>query len=108
MMQQLIAILPYLGLAAALALLSYLHTGRVVRPKWKLPGKIARYLLISGVLAYFFGAWSLIYIFGDVLLALAFHTWVCRKHDINWWTLEPEDRYIALTEKWARGEFGER
>lgn len=100
------AVLPYLALAAALSVFGYFHTGRVVRPKWKLWGKLARYLLLTGALAHFFGAWSLVYIFGDFGLGLAFHTWVCRKHDIDWWTLAPEERYVALTEKWARGEFG--
>ncbi len=104
MASALLAALPYVALATALAALGYVHTGRVVRPKWKLPWKIGRYLLISGVLAYFLGPWSLIYIFGDVLIGLVFHTWVCRTYDINWWTLAPEDRYVALTEKLARGE----
>ena len=95
----------YIALAVVLWVLGALHTGRIVRPKWKLWGKLVRYVLVSGVLAFWVGPWSLIYIFGDVAVGLAFHTWVCMRHDLNWWTLAPEERYVALTEKWARGDF---
>jgi hypothetical protein len=51
------------------------------------------------------GPYALIFIIGHQLLGGIGHFWICRKHGINWLTCEPEEKYLELTEKWARGDF---
>ncbi|MEQ9299594.1 MAG: hypothetical protein RIF33_13560 [Cyclobacteriaceae bacterium] len=92
-------------LALAIWMAGYFHTGKYVRPKWKIPGKLAFYLLVSASLIYFFNYYALIFILGHPLLGLVFHIKVCNKHDINWTNCAPKEKYLELQEKWARGEF---
>ncbi len=92
-------------LALCLWVPGYFHTGRFVRPRWKISGKFIFYMSISFALAYWFGYYSLIFILGQPLLGLVFHIKVCKKHQINWLTCEPKEKYLALQEKWAKGDF---
>ena len=94
----------YLLLAVLIWFLGYFHTGRFVRPKWKIPGKFIFYIAVSYGLAYWFEHWSLIFIIGHPLIGLIFHIRACRKNDINWVNCEPRDKYIELQEKWGKGE----
>lgn len=96
----------YLLLATLIWLLGYLHNGKFVRPKWKIPGKFLFYLGISAALVHWWEHWSLVFIIGHPLLGFLFHLKVCRNHDIHWLTCTPQDQYIALQEKWAKGDFG--
>ncbi|WNJ20102.1 hypothetical protein [Pontibacter sp. G13] len=95
----------YLLIASGIWMLGFLHAGKYVQPRWKIPGKFLFYLSISGVIAHFWGPWSLLFIVGHPLIGLIFHIRACRKHAINWMTCEPIEEYKALQEKWARGEF---
>jgi hypothetical protein len=95
----------YLLLALAIWVLGYFHTGKYVRPKWKIPGKLLFYLVLSGLLAHWVGHYALLFVIGHPLVGLLFHIKACKKHHINWKDCTPRDRYLALQEKWARGEW---
>ncbi|EAY25810.1 hypothetical protein [Microscilla marina] len=95
----------YLLVAVLLWVLGYLHTGKLVRPRWKQPGKAVFYLTISVALIYWFDHYALFFIILHPLLGLVFHIRVCRRHHINWKTCQPREKYIELQEKWAKGEF---
>lgn len=79
--------------------------GRFVRPQWKKPGKFLFYMLVSWGLLAWVGSYALFFIVGHQALGFAGHLYICRQHDIDWRTCEPEERYLALTKRWARGEF---
>lgn len=98
-------VLIYIGLAIIIWFLGYFHTGKFVRPKWKIPGKFFFYVIVSGLLAYWLGHWALIFIIGHPLIGLIFHIKVCKEHNINWLNCEPKEQYLALQEKWAKGDF---
>ncbi|MEM9671492.1 MAG: hypothetical protein AAF992_02805 [Bacteroidota bacterium] len=95
----------YFLLALVLWVAGYLHTGRFVRPRWKQAGKLLFYLGVSALLIYWIGPYSLIFIIGHPLIGLIFHIRVCNQHGINWRSCQPREKYIALQEKWARGDF---
>lgn len=96
----------YLGLALVNWSLGYhFFGGRFVRPKWKRPGKLIAYLVISWGLLIWIGHFALIFIVGHQLLGAIGHFTICKKNGIDWRTCQPEEKYIALTEKWARGDF---
>jgi hypothetical protein len=40
-------------------------------------------------------------------MGFIFHLKICKKHGINWISCEPREKYIALQEKWAKGEINE-
>ncbi len=94
-----------LGLAVFLWVLGYVHTGRFVRPRWKIPGKFLFYTGVSALLTYWWDYYALFFIVGHPALGIFFHSLACRKHGINWLTCEPRAKYIALQEKWAKGDF---
>ena len=96
----------YLITSVLIWILGYFHTGKYVRPKWKIPGKFAFYVGVSFALVYAFGHWGLLFVIGHPLIGLLFHLKVCQDHDIHWLSCEPKERYLALQEKWARGDFG--
>lgn len=95
----------YLIISVVIWLLGYLHTGRFVRPKWKIPRKCIFYVGISFVLVSWLGHWALPFIIGHPLVGLLFHTKICKEHNIDWRTCEPKEKYLELQEKWARGDF---
>ena len=96
----------YLLLAAGLVSIGYFRFGgRYVLPKWKRNGKIIAYMLLSYIALVGLGHWALIYIIGSQGIGFIFHIYACRKYDIDWRTIEPRERYIALMEKWGRGDF---
>lgn len=96
----------YLILAVMIWFVSYhFFGGRFIRPHWKKAGKFFAYIFISFVLLATVGHYALIFIIGHQLLGGVGHFMICKKHDINWRTCQPEDKYIALTEKWAKGDF---
>lgn len=84
----------------------FLHTGKFVKPQWKIVGKAFFYLAVSNLLIAWVGYYSLIFIIGHPLIGLVFHIKVCRQYDIDWVRCVPREKYIELQEKWARGEFG--
>ncbi|MEO0899254.1 MAG: hypothetical protein AAFY71_22775 [Bacteroidota bacterium] len=98
----------YLLVAVLIWGLGYLHTGKFVRPKWKIPGKFLFYVGVSTALVYAFGHWALLFIIGHPLIGLLFHVKVCKDHHINWLTCEPKEKYLELQEKWAKGDFGKK
>jgi hypothetical protein len=79
--------------------------GRFVRPKWKQPGKFIAYMTISFVLLTLVGHYALIFIIGHQALGGIGHYMICKKHNINFWTCQPEEKYLEVTEKWAKGDF---
>lgn len=89
-------------LAIIIWILGYIHNGRFVRPRWKVPGKFIFYVGISYILINEFGMYSLIFIVGHPLIGLTFHTILCKKHNINWLTCEPSDIYLQQIEKWSK------
>lgn len=95
----------YLLIALIIWFAGYFHTGKYVRPKWKITGKFIFYIVVSVLLIYWIDHYSLFFIVGHQLIGLIFHLIVCKKHNINWINCEPKDKYIALQEKWAKGEF---
>lgn len=97
--------LTYTLIAILIWCLGYLHSGRFVRPKWKIPGKFIFYVGLSAALAHWFGHWGLIFIIGHPLIGLLFHIKVCKAHGINWRNCTPRDKYINLQEQWASGNF---
>ena len=95
----------YLVIATVVWTVGYLHTGRFVRPKWKIPGKFIFYMSMSFVLAYWLAHWALIFILGQPLIGLIFHIMVCKSHRINWLSCQPRAQYLELQERWAKGDF---
>jgi len=95
----------YIALAVIIWFTGYFHTGRFVRPKWKIPGKFLFYIAVSFGLIWWLGHYSLIFIIGHQLIGLAFHWRICKQNSINWITCEPRERYLELQEKWAKGNF---
>jgi len=95
-------------IAAEIWILGYLHTGRFVRPRWKIPGKFIFYVGVSFVLALWIGHFSLIFIIGHQLIGLIFHIRACNRNNINWLRCEPRDKFLELQEKWASGDFKKR
>lgn len=96
----------FLILAVMIWLLSYHYFGgRFIRPHWKKAGKFFAYIIISFVLLAIVGHYALKFIIGHQLLGGVGHFMICKKHGIDWRTCKPEDKYIALTEKWAKGDF---
>ena len=95
----------YIVAAIFIWLAGYFHTGRFVRPKWKIPGKFVFYVGMSVALVLWLGHWSLIFIVGHPAFGLFFHLKVCRENKINWLTCEPRETYFELQEQWAKGNF---
>lgn len=97
----------YAMLAVGIWMLGYFHTGRIVRPKWKLLGKFVFYVGVSLGFVGWINHYALVFILGHPLIGLIFHTVICRKYNIHWLTCEPEDQYIKLSERWAKGHLAE-
>jgi hypothetical protein len=92
----------YLLLALGIWLVSYrLFGGRFVRPKWKQAGKLIAYLVISFLLLIYFDHYALIFIIGHQLLGVLGHFMICKKHGINFWTSQPEEKYLEVMERWS-------
>ncbi len=97
----------YLGLAAVIWGVSYrLFGGRFIRPQWKKVGKFIGYMTASFILLILVGHFALIFIIGHQASGGVGHYMICKKHDIDFWTCQPEEKYLELTEKWAKGDFG--
>ena len=95
----------YLLFASIIWLLGFkFFGGRFIRPKWKIPGKFIGYLTISFVLLTLFDHYALIYIIGHQASGVIGHYFICKKHDIDFWTCEPESKYLEVTEKWTKGK----
>ncbi len=96
----------YLIAAVLIWLFSYrFFGGRFVRPKWKQPGKLIAYLLITFVLLLTIGHFASIFIIGHQALGGIGHYYICKQHDIDFWTCQPEEKYLEVTERWAAGNF---
>jgi hypothetical protein len=57
------------------------------------------------VLLAIFGHYAIQFIFGHQLLGGVGHFIICKKHGIDLRTSQPEERYIDLREKLAKGDF---
>ena len=96
----------YLTAAVVTWLFSYRYFGgRFVRPKWKQTGKLIAYLLITFVLLLLVDHYAIIFIIGHQALGGIAHYLICKKHNINFWTCKPEEKYLEVTERWASGNF---
>ena len=95
----------YLGLATLFWIVQYLHNGRFVRPRWKIPGKFIFYITVSFLLIGWIGHLSLLFIIGHPMIGFIFHLKICRENNIDWLACEPREAYQALMDKYARGEF---
>jgi len=92
----------YLILAAPIWAVSYrLFGGRFIRPQWKKAGKFIAYLIASFILLILVGHYALIFIIGHQALGGIGHYMICKKHGINVWTCQPEEKYLEVTKKWA-------
>jgi hypothetical protein len=94
----------YLFFAVVICMLGYIHSGRFVRPKWKIPGKFIFYTGVSFGLALWIGPFSLIFIIGHPLVGIIFHIRACRMNYIDWLKCEPREKYLELQERWASGD----
>lgn len=97
----------YTILAVMIWFIGFFHNGKFVRPKWKIPGKFIFYVGVSFLLTHWFNHYALFFIVGHPLIGFMFHLKICKKHDINWISCEPKEKYLALQEKWAKGDFSE-
>ena len=79
--------------------------GRFVRPRWKIVGKAAAALTLAYFAMVWLGPWGLALPVAHQAIGMAGHVVICQRHGIDWRTCEPQERYIALQEKWARGDF---
>jgi hypothetical protein len=94
----------YLMAAVFIWLFSYhFFDGRFVRPKSKQIGKLVAYLVITFVLSQLVGHFAIIFIVGHQALGGIGHYYICKKHNIDFWTCQPEEKYIEVTERWAKG-----
>ena len=98
----------YLITAIIIWIAGYIHNGRFVRPKWKIPGKFIFYIGVSFLLTYWIEHYALIFILGHPLIGVLFHIKACKENNINWQTCEPKDKYLELQEKWAKGNFSNK
>ena len=95
------------GLAgiAALWLMGYRwFGGRFVRPRWKITGKAVTALSIAYLAMVWLGPWGLAIPVAHQASGMIGHVVICQRHGIDWRTCEPQESYIALQEKWARGD----
>jgi len=81
--------------------------GRFIAPRWKVWGKLAFFLLVTGALSLWLGLWALVWVVGHQGLGLLGHAWWCGKHGIDWLTCQPRDRYLELRPWAAADGFGE-
>jgi hypothetical protein len=95
-----------LVIALSLWVAGFAIFGRFIAPRWKIPGKLAFYLIVAALLSWLAGHWSLIWIVGHPLLGIAAHIAWCRRHGIHWLTCQPREVYLRLR-PWA-AEGGER
>ncbi|MDD9942814.1 MAG: hypothetical protein OXU20_17370 [Myxococcales bacterium] len=79
--------------------------GRFVRPRWKIYGKAAVALTLAYFAMVWLGPWGLLIPAVHQSAGIVGHVAICRRHGIDWRTCEPRAQYIALQEKWARGDF---
>lgn len=79
--------------------------GTMVRPVWKIPGKLAFTVFFSYLLFVWIGPWAWLFILSHQALGFIGHVVICRRHGINWRNCEPREKYLELTTKWARGDF---
>ena len=95
----------YLITSVLIWVLGYFHTGKFVRPKWKVPWKLVFYVGVSAILVHWFGHWGLIFIITHPLIGFLFHYKVCGENDIYWFTCAPIEKYVELQKKCAKGDF---
>lgn len=94
-----------MALALALWLFGFVvFGGRFVRPRWKAVGKGIAFLTISYFLFIWIGTWAWLALGLHQGIGMVGHLMICRQNEINWITVEPRDKYIALMEKWATGK----
>ena len=93
----------YLLLAAIIWLISFrLFGGKFIRPKWKQPGKFIVYMTMSFVLLTLAGSYALIFIIGHQATGGIYHYMICKKHNIDFRTCQPEEKYLEVMEKWIK------
>jgi len=95
-----------LALISAVLVIGYRYFGgRYVQPRWKLWGKAFAALVITYFAMVWLGPWGVLLPLAHQAAGFAGHVVICRRHGINWRTCEPRADYIALQERYARGDF---
>lgn len=96
----------YIGAAALIWGAGFMICGgKHIRPKWKQSGKLISYLIFTTILLIWVGHYAVIFIIGHQMIGWVFYYKICKEHGIDWKTCEPADKYLALMEKWGRGDF---
>ncbi|WP_347926140.1 hypothetical protein [Pontimicrobium sp. SW4] len=95
----------YIVLSVTIWFIGFFHIGKYVKPIWKRYSKFVFYFGMSILLIFWVKHYSLIFIVGHQVLGLVFHIKACKKHDIDWKTCEPKDKYLELHEQWGKGKF---
>lgn len=98
----------YMLVATIIWFIGFFHTGKFVRPRWKIPFKYLFYVFITLLLSNYFGHYAIIFVVLHPLIGLLFHISKCKQHQINWVNCQPTEKYIALQKKWAKGDFSSR
>lgn len=94
----------HLALAGLIWLLGYrFFGGRFIRPRWKAVGKGIAFLTLSYLLLIWIDLWAWPLILTHQAVGITGHIVICRRYGINWVTIEPRQKYIALMEKWGGG-----
>ena len=88
-----------LAIAAGMWLGPYLLIGRFTWLQWKQGVRAALYFTLAGLLSFFFGHWSLLFILGHPLVGLLIHVAWCRAHGFDWLRFDPE-AYQRSEKEW--------
>jgi hypothetical protein len=91
----------YIVLAIVVFIFGYFHTGRHLRPRWKIAGRMLMYLGGATVTVVWLHHFSLMFIIGYPVVGLILHTQLCEKNGIDWWTCEPVEKFAALRNSWG-------
>lgn len=95
-----------LALAAALWLFGFFFVGgRFVKPVWKAYGKGVAFMAFCYFLLIAIGLWAWPLIIVHLGIGFVFHLVICRREGIDWRTIQPREKYVALMEKYGRGDF---
>lgn len=96
-----------MAIAAMIWMLGYRYFGgRFVKPVWKAYGKGVGFVVIAYFLLIWLGPWAWPILLIHQGIGWVCHLIICRRYGINWLTVEPSEKYVALMEKWGRGDFG--
>lgn len=78
--------------------------GRFVRPRWKAIGKGIAFVTFGFFLLVWLGPWAWPLLILHQGLGMLGHVILCRRHGINWRTVQPRHKYTELMQKWGQGD----